>query len=304
MASLRTTATVVRAEVAPEGSWRMARGVVQVLVDVGGTRRSVARRFRLDEHRWLVPGMDVAVLIDPEHPDDFDIEWDAVASMEDRAALNDPVLADPIGARRAVDEALEAALVGQLAQAAPAPVPVVTPDRFEEAMARAAQTPAPSGWVRAVVLVATIRGVVTSDEQGHRSETVQQKSSAVLSVNVPGRPPYAVFVRKFKFPRRRADITGAGLPALVSVDDQNEVKILWDELPGVMDQVEQRLGDAMSQVQAAMGPQPTMPQYADPDFQRTMVEGAKRALAYVQDPAQRRALIEQYRAAGINVDDP
>jgi hypothetical protein len=34
-----------------------------------------------------------------------------------------------------------------------------------------------------------------------------------------------------------------------------------------------------------------------------MVQNAKRALAYVQDPAMRETLIKQYRAAGIDIDE-
>jgi hypothetical protein len=34
-----------------------------------------------------------------------------------------------------------------------------------------------------------------------------------------------------------------------------------------------------------------------------MTENAKRALAYVTDPAMREMLIKQYRAAGIQIDD-
>jgi hypothetical protein len=63
------------------------------------------------------------------------------------------------------------------------------------------------------------------------------------------------------------------------------------------------MADAMGQAQAAMAAPPTMPQFADPAFQQTMVEGARRALAQITDPAQRKAMIDGYRAAGIHVDD-
>ena len=111
---------------------------------------------------------------------------------------------------------------------------------------------------------------------------------AVLSVNIPGRPPYAVYDRRFKVPRGRVELSGSGLPALVDVTDPNDVTILWDELPDAMSQVGQRMADAIGQVRAEIAAPSTMPQYADPAFQQTMVEGARRALAQITDPAQRK----------------
>jgi hypothetical protein len=291
----RTTGLVLHADVAPEGSWRMWRGTVEVLVDLGGRPTPLQRRFRLDERRWLVPGMEVQVDVDPAKPEDFDIDWDAVPSIQDRVAAGDPTLTDPVAAHRRVAEAW-----GQQ--------PKDPSGRFEQAMERAASTPAPAGQVRAVVRIATIRGNLEGDGDtggGHaRDTTIWGTSAAVLQVNVPGQAPYAVFVKKFKVPRGRIEITGAGLPALVSISDPNAVTVLWDELPSAMSQVETRMGDAMSQVQAAMtAPPQTMPQFADPQFQQTMVEGAKRALSMISDPAQRAALIQQYRAAGIMVEE-
>jgi hypothetical protein len=290
----RTTALVIDAEVAPEGSLRLWRGWVEILVDLGGRRTPLRRKFRLDERRWLVPGMEVPVELEPARPEDFDIDWDAIPSIQDRAAAGDPTLTDPVAARQRV------------AQEAWGQPPKEPSGRFEQAMEHAVSTPAPAGQVRAVVRVATIRGNLEGDDdRGHSGRTSTfGTSAAVLSVNVPGQSPYAVFVRKFKVPRGRIEITGAGLPALVSATDPNDVTVLWDELPSAMRQVETRLGDAMSQVQAAMtAPPQTMPQFADPQFQQTMVEGAKRALSMISDPAQRAALIQQYRAAGIMVEE-
>ena len=34
-----------------------------------------------------------------------------------------------------------------------------------------------------------------------------------------------------------------------------------------------------------------------------LAENAKRTLAFVQDPAMRRMLIDQYRAAGVQIDE-
>jgi hypothetical protein len=38
-------------------------------------------------------------------------------------------------------------------------------------------------------------------------------------------------------------------------------------------------------------------------MQQLAADNAKRTLQFVQDPAQRRMLIEQYRAAGIVLDE-
>jgi hypothetical protein len=48
----------------------------------------------------------------------------------------------------------------------------------------------------------------------------------VLSVNIPGQAPYALFHRKFKRP---LGVTGLIIPALVSSSDPTDVEVLWDE---------------------------------------------------------------------------
>jgi hypothetical protein len=143
----------------------------------------------------------------------------------------------------------------------------------------------------------------------------------VLAVNIPGRAPYAVFEPAFKRPRGKADYLGAGLPALVSTTDPSDVEILWDEVPSVDSQIEQRMSDAFQGQEARMeqaremqrqmmeaaqntGAGPSAP--GAPPFapaMEVMAQNAKRTLAYVTDPAMRKMLIEQYRAAGIRVDE-
>ena len=85
--------------------------------------------------------------------------------------------------------------------------------------------------------------------------TVHRNSEAVLAVNIPGRPPYAVLVRHFKFPRRQSDITGAGLPALVSATDPNDVDVQWDDVPSVASQLADRMSASMSAAQDRMARQ-------------------------------------------------
>jgi hypothetical protein len=56
----------------------------------------------------------------------------------------------------------------------------------------------------------------------------------VLSVNVPGQPPYALLQRKFKRPR---GLAGLIVPALVCSSDPADVEVLWDELRSMNQQL-------------------------------------------------------------------
>jgi hypothetical protein len=316
---VRATALVVEAGAPPQGAppfGRGSHGTVRVLVDNGSGAASLSATFKYREDRWLVPGMEVAVTIDPARPDHFEVDWGAVPSMEDRVAANDPTLADPMGAGRRVAEALG------LTQA---DTGSARSERFNEAMEKAAQTPAPAGRQRAVVLVATIRGRFWSEEHGGHGVTVERNSAAVLAVNVPGRAPYAVFARKFKFPHLQADVAGGGLPALVSESDPNDIEVLWDEVPSLGSQLGTRMADALARTSQATAMQEqitgTLRQAGTdspgaipasgaaaaeglaPQMQQLAAASAKRALQFVQDPAQRQMLIEQYRAAGIVLDE-
>jgi hypothetical protein len=236
--------------------------------------------------------------------------------MSDRVAANDPTLADPIGARRRVAEALG------LTQA---DTGSARSERFNEAMGKAAQTPGRAGTRRAVVLVATIRGRFWSEQNAGHGVTLERNSAAVLAVNVPSRAPYAVFARKFKFPHLQADLTGAGLPALMSESDPNDVEVLWDELPSLGSQLGTRMSDSLArtsqvtemeeQITGTLGQAGTDSQGASaasgaaaadslaPQMRQLAADNAKRTLQFVQDPAQRKMLIEQYRAAGIVLDE-
>jgi hypothetical protein len=319
-AGARATGLVIEAEAPPQGAPPIgtgSHGIVRVLVD----GRSLSSTYRFKEEHWLVRGMDVPVLLDPARPGKVEIEWDAVPSMEDRVAANDPALADPFGAGRRVAHALGLTR---------ADTGSAKTDHFNAAMERAAQTAAPAGRLRAVVIVASHRGRYESGgDPNTASDTsgvnFERNSAAVLAVNVPGVEPYAVFVRKFKYPRFHRDLTGGGLPALVAAADPEDIEVLWSELGSVADQVASRISDAG----AATGPADAMQQQmlnampqsgADaagaippsaaaalqamaPQMRELATESARRALMFVQDPAQREMLLAQYRAAGIDVGD-
>ena len=250
---LRRPALVTHVEAPPQGAphhGALSRGTIRVIVDLGSGPVEVAGTFRFADDHWLVRGMDVTVLVDPARPTEFDVDWTSVASMSDRVAANDPALADPFAAGRRVAQAvgLTREDTGTRRQ-----------DRFGELMTAAAAAPPVAGKLRAVVLVATIRGrmEIGGSEPGPSTTeiTVHRNSEAVLAVNIPGRPPYAVLVRHFKFPRRQSDITGAGLPALVSATDPNDVDVQWDDVPSVAAQLADRMSASMSAAQDRMARQ-------------------------------------------------
>ena len=229
MTEVRTTGLVVGATDPLTNRLRLGnrnRGWVRVITDLGGNRVNAVNRFDLTEKRWLVVGMEIPVRIDPERPSSFDIGWDAIPSMEERVAANDPALADPISAQKRAREALFAA-----SDAADAEMDA-TVERFKKAMPYAAEQPAPAGKTRAIVHVAAITATVRTYDGPTGHTTVREQLStgrrkAVLSVNVPGQSPYALLQRSFRRPRGMA---GLIVPALVSSSDPTDVDVLWDEL--------------------------------------------------------------------------
>jgi hypothetical protein len=386
--ALRRPALVTHVEAPPQGAphhGALSRGNIRVMVDLGSGPVEIAGTFRFADDHWLVRGMEVTVLVDPARPTEFDVDWTSVASMADRVAANHPALADPFATGRRVAQALGLTRedTGTRRQ-----------DRFAELMTAAAAEPPVAGKLRAVVLVATIRGrmeIGGSDPGPSTTEiTVHRASEAVLAVNVPGRPPYAVFVRRFKFPRRQSDLTGGGLPALVSAIDPSDVEVQWDDVPSVAAQLADRMSASMSaaqdrmarqqsfgaQIMAAMYQQPGTgsastgaphsptsgaeppdpgmdsppvpstaaqssasdadePAYPPagpaaaaypgraaspmafaaavpmagaglaalaPQMREMMIDNLRRTLRYVSDPAQRRMILDQYRALGVDID--
>jgi hypothetical protein len=231
VARVRTTGLVVGATDPIDnwlrlGNWN--RGWVRVIADLGGDQVNAVGRFDLTEKRWLVLGMEIPVTLDPQQPRGFEIDWHAIPSIEERAAANDPTLADPIAAQKRAREAL---LAASGAGGGPADT---TPERFRQAMQYAAEQPAVAGKTRAIVHVAAITSTVHSLESssGHTTSKKQVSTGnrkAVLSVTVPGPAPYALFRRKFKRP---LGLTGLIVPALVSLSDPTDVEVLWDERIG------------------------------------------------------------------------
>lgn len=318
----RATALVVAADQRPEGGGPRT-GVVRVVVDPGASQRVLEGEIRLDKERWLVPGMDVVVTLSPDRAS-FDVDWDTVPPIEERVGANDPTLADPAGALRKVAHVLGYTQADTGTSRA---------EHFQAALEEAGRRTPPPGKVRAVVVIVAMRGAMVGASGpeliGSDEVSFQRPSATVLSVNVPGRPPYAVYLRKFRIPRTsRTDYTGAGYPALVSQSDPNDVEIIWDEVPSVESQVSDRIASSMAlaesrnaamteQWQAALaqaggdaaggGMTPEGgAAFADamtPEMRKLAADGARQALQYVQDPAMRKMLLDQYRAAGIEVPE-
>lgn len=301
-----TTALVIEAPAPPEGGPHIGPGSglpIKVLADLGSGRLIHECKVRLSETHWLVPGMDVRVLFDPGEPGAFEVDWDAVPSMEARAAANDAALADPIAARRRVAHALG------MTQA---DTGTARTERFGRALEQTQSKPAPPGRLRAVALIATIRGrrriVGDADNVAtHDAVTYQRDSAAVLSVTVAGRASYALYLRAFKCKVDLLEPMWTPLPSLISAADPTEVEILWDEVPSHQAQLAERVSGSFATQQAQRGvladaAVQTDRRAAASQMQRLAAENAKRALQYVSDPAMRKLLIDQYRAAGIEID--
>ena len=125
-------------------------------------------------------------------------------------------------------------------------------------------------------------------------------------MNVPGRPPYAVYARRFKCGVDLLEPLWMPLPALVPAGEPADVEILWDEVPDHTAQLRDRIAGSQAAQQARMEQVDMFAGQSRPDpaqMQQLAADSARRALQYVQDPAMRKLLIDQYRGAGIDVGE-
>jgi hypothetical protein len=338
-----TNALVVTADLPLDNlilSGPYSRGVVQIIVETGAAPISASAHFRLDRKHWLVPGMTIPVMFDPANPAGFDIDWAGVPSIHDLAAANDPCLTDPVGTRKRMSEAIVRASGAPTASQLPDALRGVLEqsgsaapsggDPFAESMAKAKAAVAPDGKLNAVVLIATTAGTLVTDDSTEGVYTHYglfiSKHDAVLSVNVPGKPAYAVFVHDLKQPIDGADSVEGGFPALVSLSDPNDVEVLWEDAQsegadGVDSAAQQMDSDEAAQVAARaqmafgmqsgtvppfnFGPPPPVPtgSQVNPQMAAMMAQSAQAMLSMTTDPAQRAILVQQYRAAGIPLPD-
>jgi hypothetical protein len=160
------------------------------------------------------------------------------------------------------------------------------------------------GRERAIVVIAAIRGrrVILGDSENaatHDAITYRRSSDAVLSVHFAGRRPYAVFMPRFKCEVDLMDPFWQPLPALVSTQSPDEVEILWGEVPGHDQQLADRVaGSIAAQEERAA----IVADFGGVDLPSLAADNARRTLQFVHDPKMRRMLIDQYRAAGIDID--
>jgi hypothetical protein len=336
----RTTALVVEAESPLDNVLKLgkqARGTVRILAGEGPDQIYTAGSLVLDKEHWLVPGMEIPVSIDRSKPEDFEIAWDEIPSMAELAAQNHPALADPVGTRKRMSQAVigatsaidTSAMPAELAQAVAAEQarsaePV---DTLDQQLAAAAQAEAPAGKQRGIVLVATSLTTLYQDSEeagvarSHR--TSEGKHDTVLSVHLPGQEPYAVYKEKFKHPRREKLALGAAIPALVSLSDPSDVEVLWKEaaaagsaqlsgkIAAAQEQMQQASGLEQAMLNAQQeaikqGPPPGLgagaAPHINPQMRQMMIQNAKMALANCP-PQMRAMMIQQYRMAGIEIDD-
>lgn len=200
--------------------------------------------------------MQVPIAVDEDDPEHFDVDWDSIPTIEQRVAAQDPTLVDPRSAHSATLEAISTATVrgpAALEEAHQWGQPDHT-DGFDTAMSGASSQPASDGKARAVILVATMRVYVfdndTGDYDRERAWPMSRHGAeAVLSVNVPGRAPYAVLEPALKFPRSKPSTHPWCLPASVSLADDHDIEIVWDEVPDRLSRHEQN--ERRKQQQAA-----------------------------------------------------
>lgn len=317
----RATALVITADAPPQGAPRSgsySQGSIRVLVDTpAGPHRQLVSTFPFADDHWVAAGMEIPVLLDPARPDAFEVDWGNVPTMQEQVAANAPAVADPFAASR------------QIAQAAgitPSEKTAAQYERFQKAVDEARTKPAPAGSARAVAMLATVRGRYSSGDTGDDSGggtgpevSLMRESSAVLSVAIPGEPPYAVYLPKFKVPRSHIVIPGEPMNVLVKTADRQDVEILWAELPQIGEQITARASDsaaANSKLMSAMSEQieaataaaaaspdgPNMAGTGMPPAMREMLIGnLKRSLMYVNDPARRQQMIDQYKTMGLEI---
>jgi hypothetical protein len=316
----RATALVISADAPPQGapkSGSYSHGTIRIVVDTpAGAHRQLSASFPFADNHWVVAGMEVPVLLDPLQLDSFEVDWSGVPTMQEQVAANEAALADPFAASRRIAEAVGIT---------PSEKTASQYERFQKAVNEASTKPTQRDSLRAVAMLATVRGRYDSGDSGDdggstgSGVSLMSNSPAVLSVWIPGEAPYAAYLPKFKVPRKHIVIPGEPLDVLVKTSDRQDVEILWSELPGIVDQVAARASDsaaansklisAMSEqieaATAAAAASPNSPNVAGtgmpPAMRQMLVDNLKRSLMYMNNPAQRQQIIDQYKAMGVEI---
>jgi hypothetical protein len=176
-------------------------------------------------------------------------------SIDDRIAAGDSILVDPRAAVRAARVAAADTYAKQCEELGVAPYEGPDPgaeqdDGFHQALASAAQAPVVDGWTPAVVIIVSRREWYAEHGDSasggswmpHPSKTNRVGADTILSVNVPGVPPYATLIELLKLPKEK-DHDPPWLPAFVSTTDRNQIRIDWDNVPDRVSLREQEAAD-------------------------------------------------------------
>ncbi len=292
---------------------------VCVVFDMGAGPMQVRTLEKLDKDRWLVPGSTVSVTVDPNekhlliHP--FALDWDSVKPINERVAAQDATLVDTVASRQAAQKARETSnktfsdpyYEGPL-MLTDAVGASITP--FEDVMAQAKTAAAPGGMVRAVVVVAALRhkiklennrtgqGTLESDHfppQRYFEDGSRKGNPAVVSVYIPDRSPYAVYLDSFPYPQGKD--WHSYLPAVVSPDKPSDIKILWDEVRVTPDAPE---GNVVNMQQGSMpAPQPGIT-VIGPAAAATVQGPAPEGITIPQIAEQMKTMSEVDRASTLN----
>jgi hypothetical protein len=264
---MRVSATIVRAGLPPANTAAIGyQDWICAVTDVGDGPIAVWSIDRLDKDRWLLPGARVNLDIDPgkiSRISCFRLDWSSVPTVEELVARGDPVVTDPRGARTAAKEANAAAteilptaqtLMGRgptshMPQTGPGLNVETWSAGFDQALAVAADKPAPEGRVRAVAVLVAIRQILHSTKRSlitgapdpedlnmrqHRYRKPMRGSEAIFSVTVPGKAPWAVFDKHFRSPDDRplyrTPALFPWLPVTVPANAQEPIEVVWDEV--------------------------------------------------------------------------
>jgi hypothetical protein len=284
---MKVSAMIVRAGLAPLNmTGRGYSDWVCAATDLGGGPVAIWSIVKLDRDRWLIPGLQVTLNVDPKRVGKvrcFTVERSSVPPIRDLVAANDPTVADPRGGRTAARMALVEA-----AETKPTMATLFGPGQVghqpqsgheykidswtagcDEAIAGLGSMPAPPEMVRGVAIVAAMRMMLRDVSRDLRTGRPNPESGSggqyrrslhgnetVLSINVAGRGPWATFVKDFKAPNDKpADRLPAfyhWLPVAVSADGSGPVQVLWDEVVSSQQQIRDIQAEAFRQQAATL----------------------------------------------------
>src|SRR3954469_7508610 len=151
-------ALVTHAEAPQQGFWSGGRTWMGGVVDAGAGPVAFTVEFASTEDRWLVPGQEILVWVDPAWPQHVEIEWPAIPSIRDRVAAGEPCPVDPVTAIRRVAVAT--------GTAPPDFANTPAEQRRQALRQQLRNSPPPAGLLRAQVFVVSKRPKNGTDRTG------------------------------------------------------------------------------------------------------------------------------------------